>query len=181
MNIDYSTKMDKLQYVDTEIYDQKNNYILGQLHQQTLGMTFRVDYNITPEISIQYYGSPFATYGRYSDFKVITDARNANFSNRFKIINPVLVNGSEYQIDGNNDSSPDYSFKKPDFNFNQFRSNMVFRWEYRPGSQIFLVWSNERTDWLNPGNEPLHTAAGRLSAVSPNNIFLIKFNYWFSI
>jgi len=87
---------------------------------------------------------------------------------------PVLVNGDTYKM-------ADYSFRNPDFNFNQFRSNLVFRWEYKPGSQIFLVWSNERTDWLNPGNEPLHSAAGRLSNTAPNNIFLIKFNYWFSI
>jgi hypothetical protein len=174
MNIDYSTKVDKLQYVDTKVYNSKNRYLLGQLNQETLGLTFRIDYNITPEISIQYYGSPFATLGQYSNFKEITNARDNDFNNRFKIINPVLVNGDTYKM-------VDYSFRKPDFNFNQFRSNLVFRWEYKPGSQIFLVWSNERTDWLNPGNEPLHNALSRLSNAAPNNIFLIKFNYWFSI
>ena len=182
MNIDYSQKMDKLQYVDSEIFRSANRYILGQLNQETLGLTFRVDYNITPEISLQYYGSPFATQGTYTDFKVVTKARDSDFHNRFRIIqNPVLSNGYEYFADENSDGVVDYSFKKPDFNFNQFRSNMVFRWEYRPGSQIFLVWSNERTDWLNPGNEPLRNAATRLMNAAPNNIFLIKFNYWFSI
>jgi len=174
MNIDYSTKTDKLQYVDTQAAALRNRYILGQLNQQTLGLTFRIDYNITPEVSLQYYGSPFATLGQYTNFKEITNARDDNFNNRFKIINPVLVNGDTYRME-------DYNFRKPDFNFNQFRSNLVFRWEYKPGSQIFLVWSNERTDWLNPGNEPLHSAANRLVNTAPNNIFLIKFNYWFSI
>jgi len=174
MNIDYSTKTDKLQYVDTQASGLQNRFILGQLNQQTLGLTFRIDYNITPEVSLQYYGSPFATLGQYTNFKEITNARDGNFNNRFKIINPVLVNGDTYRTE-------DYNFKKPDFNFNQFRSNLVFRWEYKPGSQIFLVWSNERTDWLNPGNEPLHSAANRLINTAPNNIFLIKFNYWFSI
>ena len=174
MNIDYSTKTDKLQYVDTQLSNRTNRYILGQLNQETLGLTFRVDCSITPEVSLQYYGSPFATLGQYSNFKEITNAKDNNFSSRFKIISPVLVNGDTYQME-------DYRFKKPDFNFNQFRSNLVFRWEYKPGSQIFLVWSNERTDWLNPGNEPLHSAPGRLANAAPNNIFLIKFNYWFSI
>ena len=182
MNVDYSKKTDQLQYVDTEIFNSSNRYILGQLNQETLGLTFRVDFNITPELSIQYYGSPFATLGSYSDFKVITKPRDSDFNNRFKIIqNPVLLNGKDYLVDENNDQVTDYSFKKPDFNFNQFRSNMVFRWEYRPGSQIFLVWSNERTDWLNPGNEPLQSAVNRLVNTAPNNIFLIKLNYWFSI
>ena len=181
MHCDYSRQMDKLQYVDTKLSGQTNRYILGQLYQETLGLTFRVDYSITPEISLQYYGSPFATLGRYSIFKAITNARANDFNNRFTVINPPLVNSGEYQVDENDDNVTDYCFKNPDFNFNQFRSNMVFRWEYRPGSQIYLVWSNERTDWLNPGNEPLQSAGSRLSNASPNNIFLIKFNYWFSI
>ena len=181
VNADYSRKMDKFQYVDTKEYNSKKQYILGQINQETLGLTFRVDYNITPEISIQYYGSPFATVGNYKDFKVITNARDNDFNNRFRLIQkPVLVSG-EYLVDEDNNSVQDYFFKKPDFNFNQFRSNFVFRWEYRPGSQIYLVWSNERTDWLSPGNEPLHSFPGRLAKTSPNNIFLIKFNYWFSI
>jgi hypothetical protein len=181
MNADYSTKTDKLQYVDTQVWNSQNRYLLGQLNQETLGLTFRIDYNITPEISLQYYGSPYATLGKYRDFKVITNARDHNFNNRFMILNPALVNGDTYQVDENNDHVVDYSFHKPDFNFNQFRSNLVFRWEYKPGSQIYLVWSNERTDWLNPGNEPLSSAASRLSKAAPYNIFLIKFNYWFSI
>jgi len=174
MNIDYSTKTDKLQYVDTQPSNGQNKYILGQLSQQTVGLTFRVDYNITPEVSLQYYGSPFATLGQYTNYKEITNARDNDYNNRFMIIHPVLFNGDTYRM-------PGYSFRNPDFNFNQFRSNLVFRWEYKPGSQIFLVWSNERTDWLNPGNEPLRTAPGRLANAAPNNIFLIKFNYWFSI
>jgi hypothetical protein len=182
MNIDYSKKVDKLQYVDIKESNSLKRYILGQLNQEMLGLTFRIDYNITPEISIQYYGSPFATLGRYNDFKIITNARANDFYSRYQIIqNPILINNNEYKVDENNDHVVDYSFNKPDFNFNQFRSNLVFRWEYRPGSQFFLVWSNERTEWLNPGNEPLRSAPSRLANVAPNNIFLIKFNYWFSI
>ena len=182
MNINYGTKSDKLQYIDTQPYLSGKRYILGQIDQETIGLTFRIDYNITPEISFQYYGSPFATLGKYSNFKIITDARNKNFGDRFALLqNMSLVNGETYQVDENNDHQVDYSFRKPDFNFNQFRSNLVFRWEYKPGSQIFAVWSNERTDWLNPGNEPIGNAFERLSHAAPNNIFLIKINYWFSL
>ncbi len=181
MNCDYSKKVDDLQYVDKKQINHVDKYILGQLNQETLGFTFRIDYNITPEISLQYYGSPFATLGKYQDFKVITNAKASDYRNRFKPADPVLVNSSEYQVYENTVNNPVYNFKNPNFNFNQFRSNMVFRWEYKPGSQIFLVWSNERTDWLNPGSEPLRSAADRLLNTSPNNIFLIKFNYWFSI
>lgn len=182
MNLNYSKNMDKLQYVDTKSCNASNRFILGQLNQETVGLTFRADYNISPEISLQYYGSPFATQGSYSDFKVITNSRAKVYNDRFRLINKsMLLAGDQFMVDENSDNTVDYSFKKPDFNFNQFRSNMVFRWEYRPGSQIFLVWSNERTDYLNPGNESLHSAASRLANTAQNNIFLIKFNYWFSI
>jgi hypothetical protein len=182
MIANYSLKTDKLQYVDTQVSNGTSKYILGQINQETLGLTFRIDYNITPEISFQYYGSPFATRGQYSQFKEITNAQDQIFDNRFSLIQHMtLVNGDTYQVDENNDHVVDYSFRKPDFNFNQLRSNLVFRWEYKPGSQLFIVWTNERTDWLNPGNEPLNSATGRLASTAPNNIFLIKFNYWFSL
>ncbi len=182
LNANYADKEDQLQYIGTVKYLSDKRYLLGQINQQTVGLTFRIDYNITPEISFQYYGSPFATVGKYSNFKVITNAVDKAYTNRFNVLqNLVLKNGTTYEADENNDHSMDYSFGKPDFNFNQVRSNLVFRWEYKPGSQLFVVWSNERTYWLNPGDEPLGRAADRLAQAAPNNIFLIKFNYWFSL
>ena len=77
--------------------------------------------------------------------------------------------------------TPAYSINNPDFTFNQFRSNLVFRWEYRPGSQIFVVWGDERTGSKNESNSTVGQAMRQLSGVLPNNIFLIKVNYWFSL
>lgn len=176
----YSTNKDNLQYVETSDSNTGKKYILGKIDQETVGLTFRIDYNITPELSIQYYGSPFATVGNYSDYKIVTNPKASDYYNRYVMISPAM-SGDEFTVDENNDGITDYKFDNPDFNFNQMRSNLVFRWEYRPGSQIYLVWSNERTDWLNPGNAPLRDAAKRLSDTSPTNIFMIKFNYWFSI
>ncbi|NJK95255.1 MAG: hypothetical protein HC905_10375 [Bacteroidales bacterium] len=118
--------------------------------------------------------------GKYSNYKLITEPEANDFNKRFKIINPVTIENS-FHVDENSDGITDYTFDNPNFNFNQMRSNLVFRWEYRPGSQLYIVWSNERTDWLNPGYAPLRGAARRLADVVPNNIFMIKFNYWFSI
>jgi hypothetical protein len=75
----------------------------------------------------------------------------------------------------------DYSFGNPNFDFSQFRSNLVFRWEYRPGSQFICVWSQDRTAFVQPGGQVLGKVISGLKDVFPNNIFLIKFNYWFSI
>ena len=178
-SVNYSENMDNLQYVDTKILGTDIKYILAHLNQKTLGATFRVDYNITPEISIQYYGSPFASVGKYSKLKEVTNPRATSYSDRFKLLNAQFVNNT-YQVAETNEA-PAYSVNNPDFTFNQFRSNLVFRWEYRPGSQLFFVWGNERTGWKNDSNSKVGKAVSDLKDVSPTNIFLIKLSYWFSL
>jgi hypothetical protein len=177
VSLNYSKNMDDLQYVTTTISgDGNEKYVLAHLNQKTLGATFRVDYNITPELSLQYYGSPFASVGKYSSFKEVTNPKAAVYKDRFSMLNTRLQDGL-YTVNGNTD----YSFANPDFTFNQFRSNLVFRWEYRPGSQVFLVWSNDRTAGRKEYNPNVADAMGQLRNIFPNNIFLIKVNYWFSM
>jgi hypothetical protein len=180
MSINYSSNHDNLQYIDTKFVNNQNHYILGKINQQTLGLIFRIDYNITPEFSIQYYGSPFASVGKYSEFKTITNPRAGGYDERYLLLNPVL-NGNDYEIAENNNSSANYSFGNPNFNFYQFRSNLVLRWEYSPGSQIFLVWSQDRTNYIQPGYYSVSDALSNLRNICPGNIFLIKYNYWFTI
>jgi hypothetical protein len=161
--------------------NNSKKYVLGKINQETLGLTIKIDFNITPEISLQYYGSPFASIGKYTDFKLITNPKDDVYANRFLLLkNPALI-GDYYQIDENIDDQAVYTLHNPDFNFYQFRSNLVFRWEYRPGSQIYFVWSHDRTDYINPGPYSLGSTGERLSKIFPNNIFLVKFSYWFSL
>ncbi len=180
LSIDYSSNINDLQYIDTKTINTGTRYLLGKIKQHTLNFTFRIDYNLTPELSIQYYGSPFASAGRYSEFKVVKDPKNSEYKDRFSLLNPVL-NGNTYQVSENNNHQVDYAFSDPDFNFFQFRSNLVLRWEYLPGSQIYIVWAQERTNYINPANYTVYSALYKLTNIYPNNIFLIKLNYWFSI
>jgi hypothetical protein len=179
-SLNYSANRNDLQYITTTAYDSETGYILGKIDQHTMGITFRMDYNITPEVSIQYYGSPFATVGKYSEFKRITESRANNYHNRFARLKPSL-NGNIYEVSENNNTSIDYNFWNPNFDFSQFRSNLVFRWEYRPGSQFNFVWSQDRTVFVQPGSQVLSNGMSSLKDIFPNNIFLVKFNYWFSI
>jgi uncharacterized protein DUF5916 len=86
-----------------------------------------------------------------------------------------------YGLDENNDLVIDYSIGNPDFNFHQFRSNIVAKWEYRLGSFIYLVWSSERTESNNLSKASVGDSFQQLYKVSPKNIFLVKLNYWFSL
>jgi hypothetical protein len=179
-SFNYSNSRNDLQYITTATNGSADRYILGRIEQHTMGVTLRVDYNITPEVSMQYYGSPFATVGKYSDFKRVVDPVANKYENRFAPLKPTL-NGNAYQVSENGNASHDYDFTNPDFDFSQFRSNLVFRWEYRPGSQVNFVWSQDRTSYVQPGGQTLSNGISGLGDLYPNNIFLIKFNYWFSI
>jgi len=172
-SVNYAQTMNDLQFVEKKVLNPQDKYILAQLDQKTLGATFRIDYNITPELSIQYYGSPFASVGKYSEFKEVTQSKAKKYNDRFNVMNSIKM-GDEYVFGY-------YSVHDPDFTFNQFRSNLVFRWEYKPGSQLYFVWGNERTGWSDNSDSSVGKAIGKLKDVSPNNIFLIKLSYWFSL
>lgn len=176
----YSRNKNALQYITTATDGNQQRYILGKIDQYTMGITFRADYNITPELSIQYYGSPFASVGKFSEFKNVTNPKAVDYDNRFSLIDPTL-NGNVYEVSHNHSGAVNYKFDNPNFDFSQFRSNLVLRWEYRPGSQFYLVWSQDRTAFVQPGNQALGASLSGLRNVFPNNIILAKFNYWFSI
>ncbi|MBK8884695.1 MAG: carbohydrate binding family 9 domain-containing protein [Bacteroidales bacterium] len=172
---------DDLQYVASRNYNSEERYILGTIDQKTVGLTLRLNLNITPEFSIQYYGSPFISTGSYSEFKYVTNAVADAYDDRFALYNNVVLSDGRYLLDENDDMVADYSIPDPDFNFHEFRSNLVAKWEYRLGSFIYFVWSSERTGNSGSSHAALKESYKELRSIFPNNIFLIKLNYWFSL
>jgi hypothetical protein len=181
VSADYEKNQNMLQYVGTLSFLNEKRYILGTIDQKTLGLTFRVDLNLNPELSIQYYGSPFVSRGSYSNFKHVTNPRAGSYGERFELFDNVVFSENTYFFDENNDSVNDYSIENPDFNFHQFRSNLVVKWEYRLGSFIYLVWSSDRTERTSSADVSVGESYRQLSRVFPNNIFLLKLSYWFSL
>jgi hypothetical protein len=181
LSADYENNMNDLQYITTLDYQGDKRYILGTLDQNTFGLTFRMDINITPEFSIQYYGSPFISQGTYSDYKYVTDPEADSYSDRFKLYEYEVMDDGSVRLDENGDYVTDYSIGDPNFNFHQLRSNFVAKWEYRLGSFIYFVWSTEKTGQNNMSDASLSESFKQLKDVFPNNIFLIKLNYWFSL
>ena len=157
----FSVQRDELQYVTT-VTDENGrpHYVLARLDRKTLALTTRLNYTLTPHLSVQFYGMPFVTAGRYSNFKEAVAPRAARYQDRF----------APYQWD-----SP------PDFNFKQFRSNLVIRWEYRPGSTLYLVWSQGRTRFDPEGVFDLSNDLKQLFTAEGEHVFLVKLTYWFSV
>jgi hypothetical protein len=142
-------------------------------------MSLRINYNITPDLTIQYWGQPFIATGKYSDFKYITDSKANNVSDRYRIYtaSELDLTGGKYYIDENNDGSSDYNFSKPDFNVKEFLSNLVVRWEYSPGSTVYLVWSQNRSGRANDGGFEFSRDFEDLFDIQAHNIFLVKLSY----
>ena len=93
----------------------------------------------------------------------------------YTICDPILSNSN---CDPQN--NPDYTFENPDFSFMQFRSNLVFRWEYKLGSTLYLVWAHDRSGWESIYN-PVSDITGDLFGIKGNHVFMFKLNFWFSI
>ncbi len=185
MGPSFNLNMDKLQYMTTLSFGNETRYIFGKIDQKTLGLVLRFTLNLTPSLTIQYYGQPFISAGKYSEIKRITDPRAERYVDRFHLFSGdeihFVADSALYHIDENADGAADYSVGSQDFNFKQFRSNLVIRWEYTPGSTLYLVWSQDRTGVSPEGSFAFGPDMKDLFSIHPNNIFLVKINKWFSL
>jgi hypothetical protein len=178
---DYSIRNQELQYVNTVGTPENPIYLFGNLNQKTLGITLRINYTINPELSIEYYGQPFISAGKYSSFKKITRPDAVRFRERFYEFSPEELTYDQVNNTYSVNDGETFSFDNPDFNFRQFRSNMVIRWEYSPGSTLYLVWSQGRTSSDSDGIFSYGSDLKDLFKIVPQNVFLLKFSYWFAL
>ncbi len=181
LNPQYSESKNNLQFVSNLDTPLGKRYLNAKIDQQTLSLSLRANLNLTPDLSIQYWGQPFISTGKYSEFKYITEPGANKYANRFKTLSGnqvVFQSGSQqYQIDENRDGLTDYTIRNPDYKALAFLSNLVLRWEYRPGSTLFLVWSQGRNNYFTDGAFDLPGDARALFDIYPQNIFLIKLSY----
>ncbi len=176
----YNWNNDQLQYVTQQDYSNKTDYIFARIHQKTLSASLRINYIITPNLSIQYWGQPFIATGKYSEFKRITDSRAQNYSDRFALLSAKeLSYNSDDAVYHVSDAGGNelYTFDQPDFNMKEFLSNMVVRWEYLPGSTLYLVWSQHRDQSVSNGDFDFRKDFKTLFDDKPYNVFLIKLSF----
>ncbi len=146
---------------DTTIVPNVTRYVFAHLEQKQLGVTMRVTYPFTASATLQVYAQPFVSKGTYSNVRQLSATpRAADYASRYEPDTVVVDNPGG-------------------FNFKQFRSNVVFRWEYRPGSTLFVVWSQGRTGSTSlEGTRGFGGDIGDLFNLRPDNSFLLKVSYW---
>jgi len=151
-----SLNHDESQWVEST---DAGRYVFARLHQQTVGVTTRLNYTVTPALSIQLYAEPFVSAGDYSNFKELVDGRSKSYEGRYR---PTEYSGN------------------PDFNYRSFRTTNVLRWEYKPGSTLFVVWQQGREDSIDHGDFSFNRDFGAVFDAPAKNVFLVKWAYWFN-
>ena len=141
------------------------HYLFGHLDQKQLGLTMRFTYPFSASMSLQVYAQPFISKGTFSNIRELSATpRAADYASRYQAYGDTAFTNN---IGG--------------FNYKQFRSNVVFRWEYRPGSALFVVWSQGRQG--STGIEGTRSFGGDMNDLfnlRPDNRFLVKLSYWFN-
>ena len=175
----------EMQYVGVTQFGEEARYLFGNLDQETASLTFRLNYAITANLTVQYYGSPFISKGRYNQFKHVISPKADAYRDRFHVFATDQVShrpdSETYYIDENGDGDEDYHFGNPDFDVREFNSNLVLRWEFNPGSTIFLVWSQARSNYNSLGQElDYQEDLDQLFSSHPDNVVLLKISKWFS-
>ena len=142
------------------------SYVFGALDNQTVDLTLRSNLLFTRNQSLQVYVQPFLTMGTYSDARALAapDTRDLQAY-----------------------TDPSFSASDFDFQYASLNANFVYRWEYLPGSTIFLVWTHARGQWEDrasaedPNSFNPSFSQGALFQNEPENSFMVKLSYWFSM
>jgi hypothetical protein len=165
-----------------------NRYVFADLNQVTLAANIRLNWTFTPHLSLQLFAQPLISSGAYRNFKEFLQPSTFNFQvfgtagSTIKEQRDVAGAVAAYEVDADGAGpSQLYSFSNPDFSFKSLRGNAVLRWEYRPGSTLYLVWTQSRSDSETLGEFQFNRAMSRLWSARPDNIFMLKFTYWWSL
>ena len=133
------------------------HYRFAHLNQKEVSLTGRVDYTLSPTLTFQVYAQPFVSKGTLSTMRELADPNAAALDDRYK----------------------PYAAAPGGFNFKAFNSTTVLRWEYRPGSTLFVVWTQGRQDFVPAmGPRSIQGDFEDLFGLHPNNTFLVKASYW---
>jgi hypothetical protein len=152
--VDWSHNVQDTQWVENTAAGPS---VFGHLDQTTVSLTMRVNYTITPQLSVQVYAAPFVSAGDYGNFKQLVNGRAARYEDRYA---PIAYEAN------------------PDFNYRSFRTTNVLRWEYKPGSALFVVWQQGREDVLDAGRFQWGRDFGGVFGAPARNVFLVKWSYW---
>jgi hypothetical protein len=176
----YERLVDAQQYVSTlsngRAATYGSRYVFAHIDRSTFSTEFRTSFTLKPDVNLDVYSEPFAASGRYYDYGELLAPSSLE-----RIV--YGTEGTTLGLSPNGDrvvNAGDSSFtlRNRDFNVRSFQSNVVLRWEWRPGSTMYAVWQQNR-DARDPVGTHVGVADAFRSVRAPgNNIFLVKTSFW---
>ena len=151
-------------------------YVFGGLRSATMAMSVRANWTFTPNLTLQFFARPFITRGKYTDFKAFDLPGAGELPVYGEDLGAVTRDGSVVTIDPG-DGGDTFELEE-DFTFRSLQGNAVLRWEYRPGSALFLVWQQQRNASETDGRIRGDRDVRGLFTDEAQNIFLLKLSYW---
>ncbi len=191
----YSRQRDGAQYVtqlEDALYEPTfgRRYLFGDLQRRTLSMETRLNVAFSPDLSLQLYAQPLISSGDYLTYRQLLRPESYDFNDFAEgtaavadgVVSCVggttcLVDDDRY-FDFDGDGQADFDTSERDFNIRSIRGNAVLRWEYRPGSLIYLVWQHSRRERLDVGDFDLGRDLGGLFEAPAENVFILKMSYY---
>jgi len=184
----YSVTRDPTQFV-TRFDDAaatgffNDRVVFATLDQHVLSMDTRLNWTFTPNLTLELFAQPFVATGSFSGYKEFVRPRSIQ-KREFDAqqLSPVVEQGQVvgYDLDPDRDAATgNFQFGNPDFNVRSLRGNAVLRWEYRPGSTLFLVWQQQRSDFDADGTFSFSRDSRGVFDAPPDNVFVVKMSYWF--
>jgi hypothetical protein len=181
----YSASTTQDQYVDEVVDDLgRPHYVFARIDQEQVGLFLRGAWTFTPDLSLQLYAQPFVAAGRYQGFKQASSTRAADHDARFARYGQGQLERTDddvYLVDDDGDGGADYGFEVPDFNFRSLRSNIVLRWQYKPGSTAFLIWSHGQSGSVVDGTFDLGRDLRALGTADGEDVVMVKVTYWLGV
>jgi hypothetical protein len=157
-------------------------YVFGRLEQREVSIPLRLNLALSPKLSFQLYSQVLLSAGDYPEIKELAQPRSYDFPVYGRDTGSIALDPERpfYEIDpdGAGDARP-FRLAVPDFNLKSLRLNAVLRYELRPGSAAYLVWTDRRQDGRNPGNASLVRDLGDLFEAPGDDVLMLKIAWWF--
>lgn len=194
----YGAELEPAQYV-TSVADVAyastfgQRYLFADLERRSVSLESRVNVAFSPTLTLQLFAQPLISSGNYLtykqlvaprtfDFDILSEGEAMNGGDGISCANGrICMDGGRRFVDFDADGDTDLSFSDRDFNIRSLKMNLVLRWEYRPGSTVYLVWQQSRSNRENVGTFDFGRDLDRLWNIEPENLFILKLTYWLGL
>jgi hypothetical protein len=170
------------QYVTAQAYGDSTYYTLGEIDRREISLRLRAELALTPRLSLELYAQPLVSAARYPLLNLAADPRADVYTDRLDPLEEDRINrpgdGQDIEVDVDRDGVVDFTFGDPDFRIVSLRTSAVLRWEFRPGSTLFVVWQQDRRGKESTGDLRPSGAIWDTFEAPGVNVFALKVAYW---